>query len=230
MWSLPLGREPDWYFGLDGRPGDDEFDFVSIVSHELAHGLGFFDSFVVEDGEVEYGLGTDDDPSIYDFAIFDKKLDQLVDKELYSNGSTELHDAITGIKLFWGHRGLENVHEETATALAANGGGPVMLWAPEEFSEGNSISHLDEDAYPPGTPNSLMSPFVSRGKVTHQPGPVLLAMLHDMGYTIRELASALPVSVAAQSCGPPSPRCGAAATSVPESRYVMLRSGRKRLS
>ena len=114
----------------------------------------------------------------------------MVDEEFFSNGSTELHDAITGIKLFWGHRGLENVHEETATALAANGGGPVMLWAPEEFVEGTSISHLDEDAYPTGTPNALMSPFVSRGKVTHQPGPVLLAMLHDMGYTIREPSAA----------------------------------------
>ncbi len=190
--SATFSNDSDWYFGLDGRPGDDEFDFVSVVFHELAHGLGFFDSFVVEDGEAEYGIGSDDDPSIFDVAIFDKEFDQLVDEEFFSNGSTELHDAITGIKLFWGHRGLENVHGETVTALAANGGGPVMLWAPEEFGEGNSISHLDEDAYPTGTPNALMSPFVSRGQVTHQPGPVLLAMLHDMGYTIREEMLQIP--------------------------------------
>jgi hypothetical protein len=190
--SATFSNDSDWYFGLDGRPGDDEFDFVSVVFHELAHGLGFFDSFDVEDGEAEYGIGSGNDPMIFDVAIFDKEFDQLVDEEFFSNGSTELHDAITGIKLFWGHRGLENVHEETATAPAANGGGPVMLWAPEEFVEGTSISHLDEDAYPTGTPNALMSPFVSRGKVTHQPGPVLLAMLHDMGYTIREEMLQIP--------------------------------------
>ena len=192
--STTFSNDSDWYLGLDGRPGDDEFDFVSVVFHELAHGLGFFDSFVVEveDGEAEYGIGSGNDPMIFDVAIFDNEFDQLVDEEFFSNGSTELHDAITGIKLFWGHRGLENVHEETATALAANGGGPVMLWAPEEFSEGNSISHLDEDAYPAGTPNALMSPFVSRGKATHQPGPVLLAILHDMGYTIREEMLQIP--------------------------------------
>lgn len=190
-----FSNDSDWYFGLDGRPGEDEFDFVSIVYHELAHGLGFFDSFVVEDREAEYaeyGIGDDNLPTIFELAIFDKELDQLVAEEFFSNGSTELHDAITGIKLFWGVRGLENVHGETVTAPAANGGSPVMLWAPEEFNEGSSISHLDEDAYPSGTPNALMSPFFSRGQATHQPGPVLLAMLHDMGYTIREPALQIP--------------------------------------
>ena len=181
----------DWYFGLDGRPGNDQIDFVSVVLHELAHGLGFFDSFVVEDGEVEdgeaeYGLGDDNIPTIFDAFIYDKELNLLISDDAYTNSSPELHDAITGIKLFWGPGFDTNAHDEPVTVSAANGGGPVMLWAPEEFSEGNSISHLDEDAYPSGTPNALMSPFVSRGQVTHQPGPVLLAMLHDMGYTIRE--------------------------------------------
>ena len=67
-----------------------------------------------------------------------------------------------------------------------------MLWAPEEFNEGTSIAHLDDDAYPPGTPNALMAPFVYRGRANHRPGPVLLAMLYDMGYTIREPALQIP--------------------------------------
>ena len=105
----------------------------------------------------------------------------------FSNGSTELHDGVTGIKLFWGDGSLANVHDEAPKTVVTNGG-PVLLWAPEDFELGSSISHLDEDAYPPGTPNALMSPFVIYGQTTHQPGPVLLAMLHDMGYTIREPA------------------------------------------
>ena len=59
--STTFSNDSDWYFGLDGRPGDDEFDFVSVVFHELAHGLGFFDSF---DGsrteEAEYGIEDQD--------------------------------------------------------------------------------------------------------------------------------------------------------------------------
>ena len=188
----------DWYFGLDGRPGNDQIDFVSVVLHELAHGLGFVDSFYVEDGEVEdgeaeYGFGDFDNiPTIFDAFIYDKELNLLISDDAYTNSSPELHDAITGIKLFWGPGFDTNARDEPVTVSAANGGGPVMLWAPEEFSEGNSISHLDEDAYPSGTPNALMSPFVSRGQVTHQPGPVLLAMLYDMGYTIREPALQIP--------------------------------------
>ncbi len=183
----------DWYFGLDGRPGNDQIDFVSVVLHELAHGLGFFDSFYVEDGEAEYGSGDFDNiPTIFDAFIYDKELNLLISDDAYTNSSPELHDAITGIKLFWGPGFDTNSRREPVTVSAANGGGPVMLWAPEEFSEGNSISHLDEDAYPSGMPNALMSPFVSRGQVTHQPGPVLLAMLYDMGWTIREPALQIP--------------------------------------
>lgn len=38
----------NWYFGLDGNPGNNEFDFVSVVLHELGHGLGFLGSADVE--------------------------------------------------------------------------------------------------------------------------------------------------------------------------------------
>jgi hypothetical protein len=41
------GGEVDWYYGYDGRGGDDT-DLVEIVLHELAHGLGFT-SFVDEE-------------------------------------------------------------------------------------------------------------------------------------------------------------------------------------
>src|SRR5262249_9365541 len=30
-----------WYYGLDASPPSNETDFVSVVLHELAHGLGF---------------------------------------------------------------------------------------------------------------------------------------------------------------------------------------------
>jgi hypothetical protein len=30
-----------WYYGLDGNPGGSQLDFVTVVLHELGHGLGF---------------------------------------------------------------------------------------------------------------------------------------------------------------------------------------------
>src|SRR5690554_4830354 len=34
----------DWYYGLDGAPTNNAFDLVSVVLHELGHGLGFVSS------------------------------------------------------------------------------------------------------------------------------------------------------------------------------------------
>ena len=45
----------DFYFGTDGQPGS-QFDFVTLVLHELAHGLGFVDSFSVDGMDGSFGL------------------------------------------------------------------------------------------------------------------------------------------------------------------------------
>ena len=167
-----------WYFGLDGRPGEDQFDFVSVVLHEIGHGLGFFDSFKIDESteEAEYGIGTDNIPMIFESAIFDTEINRLVDEDEYTNPSTELTDAVTGIKLFW----------LGSKSLTANGGHrPVLLWAPGEYGS-SGVAHLDYDAYPPGTPNELMNPFQPKGQAVHEPGPIVLAMLEDMLWTIRE--------------------------------------------
>ena len=175
----------DWYFGLDGRPGEDQFDFVSVVLHEIGHGLGFYDSFKIDESteEAEYGIGADNIPTIFDSRIFDTEINRLVDEEEYTNPSTKLAETITGITLFWG--GLKT--------LTANGGlYPVLLWAPEEYDSRSSVAHLNEYAYPPGTPNALMTPEGSSGQASHEPGPLMLAMLDDMGWTIREQTLQIP--------------------------------------
>ena len=181
---VTMSSSEDWYFGLDGRPGEDQFDFVSVVLHEIGHGLGFYDSFRIDESteEAEYGIGADNIPTIFDRAIFDTEINRLIDEDEYTNPSTALTDAVTGIKLFW--LGLKT--------LTANGGSsPVLLWAPGEYGR-SSVSHLDYDAYPPGTPNELMNPFLPKGQAVHEPGPIVLAMLEDMLWTIREQVLQIP--------------------------------------
>ena len=177
----------DWYFELDGQPGEGQHDFVSVALHEIGHGLGFYDSFRIDESteEAEYGLGDDNIPTIFDSRIFDTEINRLVDEDEYTNPSTELTDAITGITLFWG--GLKT--------LTANGGSyPVLLWVPEEYDSGSSIAHLDEYAYPPGTPNVLMTPSLTRGEAEASlgVGPLVLAMLGDMGWTMRDQTLQVP--------------------------------------
>ena len=175
-----FSNSANWYFGLDGDPPINRLDLVSVALHEIGHGLGVFDSFAVdEEGNASYGFKAEDSdetfPTVFDLSIRDSDF-----RRLFSAFSTpspdQAFEAITGIKLFW----------SGPKTRAANGGrSHILLWAPEEYSSGSSVAHLDEDAYPSGTPNALMTPRQSRGEASHEPGPLMLAVLGDLGWTIR---------------------------------------------
>ena len=186
---VTMSSSEDWYFGLDGRPGEDQFDFVSVVLHEIGHGLGFYDSFKIDESteEAEYGINDDNIPTAFDAFILvldtENEWRRLIDEDEYTNPSIELAEAITGIKLFW---------YGTKTGEANGGHSPVLLWAPEDFDGGSSVAHLDQHAYPPGTANQLMISFQPKGQAVHEPGPIVLAMLEDMLWTIREQVLQIP--------------------------------------
>ncbi len=59
----------------------------------------------------------------------------------------------------------------------------AKLYAPRTFSDASSISHLDEDTYRQGDPNSLMSPSANRAEAIHDPGPLVKSMFTDMEWT-----------------------------------------------
>ena len=193
--EVTMSDSRDWYYGLDGNPGENQHDFVSVVLHEIGHGLGIVDSFrSEEDGSARFGsevAGEDSGelyPFVFDVWIFDRDFNHLTGigdtPGDFINPSEELFEALTGIKLFWAGK----------EASEANGGrlNNILLWAPEEFDEGSSVAHLDQDAYPPGTSNELMHPFLPKGKAIHDPGPIVLGMLSDMGWTIRETTLQIP--------------------------------------
>ena len=99
-------RLTNWYFGLDGDPPINRQDFVSVVLHEIGHGLGVFDSFAVdEDGNPRYGVKAADSdeifPTVFDLSIRDSDFLRLFNA--FSTPSPDqAFEAITGIKLFWG--------------------------------------------------------------------------------------------------------------------------------
>jgi len=159
----------DFYFGLDGNPPSDEFDFVSIVLHELGHGLGFTGAVTFnEDNQTgSWDLGTTEKSSIY------TKFTQLGDGTLITSlpaSSEETGDAFTSNNLFF----------NGALATSILGENP-RLYAPSTWNGGSSFSHLDENTYPAGDENSLMSPQFGRGEAIHDPG-VSLDIFADMGW------------------------------------------------
>ncbi len=159
----------NWYFGTDGNTPSGQYDFVTVVLHELCHGLGFFGSAAVN-GNQGF-LEINNDPVIYDTFV---ELNNGTDLTSLSNGSTALGDALTGNNLFW--NGVEGV--------ASNGGTRPRMYAPGTFASGSSYSHLNENTYTPGNINSLMTPFLGTAEANHDPGPIVLGIFEDIGWTL----------------------------------------------
>ena len=46
----------NWYFGTDGNTPFNQYDFASVILHEITHGLGFIGSMDVVAGQGSWGL------------------------------------------------------------------------------------------------------------------------------------------------------------------------------
>ncbi len=102
-FAMTVIDRSNWYLGLDGRPESDQFDLVSVVLHEISHGLGIVASFDLDDdGNGQYGLKFRDReeriPTLFDYFVRLRNGDRLITD--LSSPSDELADAINGIKLF----------------------------------------------------------------------------------------------------------------------------------
>lgn len=168
----------NWYYGLDGCPAADEFDFVTVVLHEIGHGLGFTtgrDVFNIP------GL-----PSIGCFGQggFPFAYDSFLENSAFPGFNLSAFAAAVGTGCFIG---LGDFY--TNDMLFFNGpetvaciGGPAKLYAPATFAGGSSTAHFDEATYPGVNDlGGLMTPFIGRGEATHDPG-CTLALLRDLGY------------------------------------------------
>ncbi|MEY2793294.1 MAG: hypothetical protein RJA76_1286, partial [Bacteroidota bacterium] len=176
------GSEPDivarfnsdfanWYKSLDGLPKvGKEYDFLSVVLHELGHGLGFIGQFEQSTDKTTVGYRY---PAIFDQFMETKAGVKLTDTTTaYKNNSALLLSAVTsGTGLFLNGPNLVNANKSKA-----------MLYAPKSFIEGSSIYHVDQFTYPAGDPNSLMTPNIAPGEITRTVGPIVEGFFKDMGW------------------------------------------------
>ena len=159
---------PNWYFGMDGNTPITDYDFVTVVLHELTHGLGFTGLMNSTNGSGSYSYGPDPVAGIFDQFVINLKGQYLVNTSIFPNPSVQLNIAFTSGFL------------EFNNPLAGNT--LPRLYAPVTFSDGSSIYHLDEDTYPPGNTNSLMTPFAGKGEANHNPGPLTLSIMDEIGW------------------------------------------------
>jgi hypothetical protein len=165
----------NWYYGIDGRTPPGQYSLVTVVLHEIAHGLGFFSSFDVATNQGQWGEETGY-AFVYDYFIENTSNQRLTNTSLFPNPSASLAGQLTNNNLFFDVSSANN----TATTDAL-----PRLHAPRLFSLGSSISHLDEFRYPAGNENALMTPQIGRAESIYWPGELTLRMLATLGWRTR---------------------------------------------
>ena len=194
-------NNPDIYYGRGPVPRD-KYDFYSTALHEIGHGLGFTSTLDVSNGTGSYGFS----PALPYKLDFDRFVTRGVsgtaDVVALPNRSSELAAALTSRNLYW--RGSK--------AVAAHGGRRPKLFAPSPYLDGSSVAHLDEDAYPTGTANALMTPSGEPGEQNRDVGDVALGMLADIGWSV-PVPGGAPAPTASPSATPTRPAPTATPTS-----------------
>jgi hypothetical protein len=149
-----------WNYGA-ANPSSGQYDFRSVMTHELGHSLGFDSS---------YGLGGNDRFGSY-LTTWDKHLKDSAGVVPAPNSRgqggnfNQTDDPVYFVGTF---------------ANAANGGNAVEIYAPTTFSEGSSLVHLNTSTYP----NALMKHAIAAGTMVRAPSDLEWAMMRDMGWNI----------------------------------------------
>lgn len=166
----------EWYFGTDGKTPSGKYDLVTVVLHELCHGLGFIGSFIVEDNIGSWGNGKND-PFIFDYFV-KNKIGYLTDTLIYKNNSADLKGALVGHTTASSGLALKCPAYFNGPILLAEYGKKVQLYTPSIWNSGSSIYHADSDE----KDASLMHYAIGMQASIHNPGTAVLSILEDLGW------------------------------------------------
>jgi len=158
----------NWYFGLDENPPIGQFDFATVVLHEITHGLGFLSLVDVLTGEKF--LGAND--------VFMRWLE-------HHGASPSDYPSMTNIQRQAASIADPNLHFVGANLQAGSGiltagvtGTHVQMYAPNPVQPGSSVSHFTNII----NPDQLMEPGIASGKAIHDLG-LAQPLLQDLGWT-----------------------------------------------
>jgi hypothetical protein len=164
-----------WYYGLDTNHTSQRVNLVTVVLHELGHGLGFASFTNEETGQLFTGSNGIAAPSVYDRFLLDdttgKTWPQMTNAERVAS-------AINNHNLVW--NGPQVVADASLLTGGKDSSGRPQLFAPSPVDSGSSVSHWDTFA----APNQLMEPFISTNlslSVT-TPQDLTFSLLKDIGW------------------------------------------------
>jgi hypothetical protein len=148
-----------WYYGLDGNAQPDQFDFVTVVLRELAHGLGFITTVDLSNGKKLGGFSD----------VFSLNLEDISTGKLFAK--------MTNAERVLASKNTGNLRWIGAKVVAAHGGDDVPMYAPDPVDLDFSVSNWDTSL----SPDEIMVPFYSGAN--HDVGLALQA-LEDIGWTL----------------------------------------------
>jgi hypothetical protein len=158
------GAPSGWYYGFDNSPPVGTLDFVPVLLHELAHGLGILTLVDLASGAKLSGLN------------------DILMTFLEDHSTGLFYPAMTNAQRVAASINTGNLHwvgtnVATASALLSAGkvGTHVRMYAPNPQAPGSSVSHFDTAV----TPNELMEPAYTGPN--HLPG-LAFQLLCDIGW------------------------------------------------
>jgi len=155
-----------WYYGLDGIPPGLKIDFVTVVLHELCHGLGFLTFVDLATGQKFYGY---DD-------VFMLNLEDDSTGMLYPDmtDAERVAASINTGNLHW--VGLNVIADSVGlTSGRVAPSGHVEMYAPNPQEPGSSVSHFSTSL----SPDERMEPFYTGAG--HDVG-LASSLLADIGW------------------------------------------------
>ncbi len=168
---------------------DDDFDFTSVIMHELAHALGFSSEIALSGASQLNGaqIGNPGRWSVFDSFVSDSVGVSLIDADTF------VLDAAWNTHRTGGTSPDNGLFFNGYNAQKANSGNPVGLYSPTTWNNGSSGSHLD--SLNPTYESLMMRHWVSEGRAERQFDDIEKGIFRDLGYTIAGVANVAPVGV-----------------------------------
>lgn len=161
----------NWHYGLEGsNPAPGNYDLMSVVLHEIGHGLGLNHAYSVSGTNGVISSFYSGRPVVFETNL--ESVDNKILVESFVAPSAQLGSQLVSSLLFYNSPFVKAVNDNLRASI----------YAPSDYSQGSSLAHLDESTYAAGTPNALMTPFISAAERALAPGPIVMAILKEMGW------------------------------------------------
>lgn len=157
-----------FYYGLDGNDGSN-IDFVTVLAHELGHGLGFLSLVNLTTGQKLNGF----DDAYIDFLEDHSKSKLYPDMTDFERANAAVDGTQSTSDLHW--VGPEVIAQGATLTAGRHSSGHVLMYAPNPVEQGSSVSHWAKVL----TPNKLMEPSFT---VSLHNLDLDLALMSDIGY------------------------------------------------